>query len=97
MRSNVPQVFQTFFLRREFLARRPSEDLRSSLPLSALPVLARKGFFWGVLAAFFRSWAVLGRLGRSWSALGMILGRSWAVLGGSWVLLGRSWLLLGWS
>ena len=27
----------------EFLERRPSEDLRSSLPLSALPVLARKG------------------------------------------------------
>ena len=52
MRSNVPQVFQTFFLRHEFLARRPSEDLRSSLPLSALPVLARKVSPEGLLEPF---------------------------------------------
>ena len=79
------------FLRHEFLERRPSEDLRSSLPLSALPVLARKGFFF----ALFRSWAVLGR---SWVALGVLLAFLvvlGAVLDRSWIGLGRSWVALG--
>ena len=82
----------------EFLERRPSEDLRSSLPLSALPVLARKGFSWTLLEPFSpeemrsnRSWPLLWwsclLLGRSW----VVLGRSWAVLSRSWVVLGRSW------
>ena len=43
VRRHVPQVSQTFFLRHEFVERRPSEDLTSSLPLSALPVLAKTG------------------------------------------------------
>ena len=45
MRRNVPQVSLKLFPRCKFLKRRPLEGLRSSLPLSALPVLARKGFF----------------------------------------------------
>ena len=42
--TRVPNVFS----KTQFLERRPSEGLRSSLPLSALPVLARKGFWGGV-------------------------------------------------
>ena len=86
------------FLRHACLERRPSEDLRSSLPLSALPVLARKVF----LAVFFcsravlgRSWGALGFLGRSWGGLGSLLDRSWAVLGRSWASLGPLFAALG--
>ena len=50
--TSVPNVFS----KTQFLERRPSEDLRSSLPLSALPVLARKGFvfpYFSLLALIF--------------------------------------------
>ena len=104
VRRHVPQVSQTFFPR-EKIERRPWEGLRSSLPLSALPVLAQTGLSWrrfsllgglvavlgGLEAFLLRSWVVLG-------GLGVILERSWVVLGGlgavfdrSWAVLGRSW------
>ena len=89
MRRNVPQVSQTLFPRKN-IERRPWEGLRSSLPLSALPVLAQTG-----LGRLGRSWgdlgAVLGRLGRSWGGLWSVLGGLRSVLNGLW----RSWGGLG--
>ena len=69
----------------EFLERRPSEDLRSSLPLSALPVLARKGFLEALGAVFARGNEVkslLGGLGAVLLDLGSLLGRLGSLLGG---------------
>ena len=61
--TRVPNVFS----KTQFLETRPSEGLRSSLPLSALPVLARKGLSWRPFSHQWSSWAVLGR---SWSGPG---------------------------
>ena len=104
VRRNVPQVSQTFFPIKN-IERRPWEGLRSSLPLSALPVLGQTGSIiaWrislgGVFSLLGRLGAVLGRLGAVLGGPGAILERSWVVLGGlgavfdrSWAFLGRSW------
>ena len=109
MRRNVPQVSLKLFPKCKLLKRKPFEGLRSSLPLSALPVLARKGFFfalgrsWGDLVrtcgGLGPSWMVLGRswiaLGWSWIGLRPVLERSSAVLGRLEAVLERSWAVLG--
>ena len=82
MRRNVPQVFQTFFPRHKFLERRPSEDLRSSLALIALPVLARKGLCWGRFQRENKGKSLLGALGAVLAVLGSQKGAQGRLLGG---------------
>ena len=95
IRRDVIQASQQFFPKRKCIQRRCLEGLRSSLHLSALPVLARKGLSWRSFFALGRSWAVLGR---PWGGLVpscAVLGWSWSGLGRSWAISGRSWSRLG--
>ena len=101
IRRDVIQASQKFFPKRKFIQRRCLEGLRSSLHLSALPVLARKVYLGGLfslLAGLGRSWgglgAVLCRLARSWGGLGAVWGGLGRFRGGLGAVLGASWVVL---